>query len=309
MEHGLTDEARLKDAAAANAAVDVCVCTFRRGSLLQTLESLAGQQGAPPFRVIVADNDETPSAESLVNEARAVLKLDVTYVHAPARNISIARNACLDTATAPLVAFMDDDEIAPNDWLATMVSGLEGRDAVFGPVKALYAPDAPGWAIDGDFHSFGPAIRANGEIDTGYSSNVLFRRAAVGNLRFKPELGRSGGEDTFFFAALHAAGGKLGYCPDAALHEPTASNRANLNWLVRRNFRSGQTHARVQREQGKSAFAIAGPAFAKASYCVAAALLTVWSPVRVRKNIIRGALHVGVIARALGAAEPTLYGS
>src|SRR3954471_3997193 len=39
--------------------VDVCVCTFRRSSLRETLESLANQQNeAVRMRVIVADNDD-----------------------------------------------------------------------------------------------------------------------------------------------------------------------------------------------------------------------------------------------------------
>lgn len=48
-----------------SAAVDVCVCTFRRPAVRETPRSLAGQAGAPRF-VIVADNDEMPSAEGLV---------------------------------------------------------------------------------------------------------------------------------------------------------------------------------------------------------------------------------------------------
>jgi succinoglycan biosynthesis protein ExoM len=289
--------------------VDVCVCTFRRASLRRTLDSLAAQQGAPEFRVIVADNDETPSAQALVEQARSDLGLDITYVHAPARNISIARNACLDTANASLITFIDDDEIAPPHWLRTLAGGLGANDVVFGPVKAIYAPDAPRWVVDGDFHSFGPVVRANGEIDTGYSSNVLMRRAVIGDARFEPALGRTGGEDTFFFSRLHSAGAKLGASSEAFVEEPTAPERARLSWLLRRSFRSGQTHARVLCYRGQGALAIAAPAFAKALYCLAAALLTLWSPVGWRRDAIRGALHVGVIAKAFGARDVEIYGS
>jgi len=295
----------------AEAIVDVCIATFRRASLRETLASLSRQVGAPRFRVIVADNDEKPSAQYMVNAALTGLNLDIAYVHAPARNISIARNACLDAARANFVAFLDDDETAPPSWLADMLAHLKSEqlDVVFGPVKAEYDADAPAWAVRGDFHSFGPAVRANGEIDTGYSSNVLFRGATIGALRFDPALGRTGGEDTQFFAALHARGAKLGFCEKAAVHERTSQARANMVWLTRRSFRSGQTHARVQSERGQGALQIALPALAKAAYCLGAALLTVWSPVQVRANIIRGALHLGVIAKAFGVREPVLYGA
>lgn len=290
------------------ARIDVCVCTFRRPSLRDTLGSLARQQ--VPVRIIVADNDETPSAAATVEDARAEFGLDVVYIHAPARNISIARNACLDAVESQYVAFIDDDEVAPSTWLAALLRQIETDrlDVVFGPVRALYPNGAPAWAVSGNFHSFGPVVRADGEIDTGYSSNVLIRHAVIGALRFDPALGRTGGEDTVFFAQMHERGARLGFAPDAEVQEPTASERTKLGWLLRRSFRSGQSHARVLAMRGRARLAIGVPALAKAAYCMFAALLSMWSPVGVRRNLIRGALHVGAVAKALGAGELVLYG-
>jgi succinoglycan biosynthesis protein ExoM len=299
------------ETAGATARIDVCVCTFQRPSLHRTLASLAAQQGAPRFRVIVSDNDETPSAEALVDAARRELNLEIVYVHAPARNISIARNACLDRAGAEFVAFIDDDEIAPPEWLARITHFLATQplDVVFGPVKAIYPDTAPSWVREGDFHSFQTNER-NGAVDTGYSSNVVFKRSIVGTSRFDLALGRSGGEDAFFFAALHHHGARLGLCPGAVLEEPTPAQRMRLAWLVKRAFRSGQTYARIACDlRSRSRLALIVLAAVKVGYCAGGALLTLWSPVRWRANLIRGALHVGVIARALGARDLELYGT
>src|SRR4051794_4289515 len=81
--------------------VDVGVCTFRRAAVAETLASV-GAQALPDhirLRVIVADNDETPSAEAVVRAAAEAYGLDLVYVHAPSRNISLARNACLEAAS------------------------------------------------------------------------------------------------------------------------------------------------------------------------------------------------------------------
>ena len=43
--------------------------------------------------------------------------IDISYIHAPARNISIARNACVEAATGKWIAFIDDDELASENWL------------------------------------------------------------------------------------------------------------------------------------------------------------------------------------------------
>src|SRR5207244_1463324 len=117
--------------------IDVCVCTFRRPHVAQTLRSIAAQQGLEGrrLRIIVADNDEEPSARTLIARTAAELDVPVSYVHAPARNISVARNACLQQAGGDWLAFIDDDEIADPDWLAALLAEAEraGWDAVLGP--------------------------------------------------------------------------------------------------------------------------------------------------------------------------------
>jgi succinoglycan biosynthesis protein ExoM len=97
-------------------SIDVLICTFRRASIRDTLDSIALQDvpGHVCLRVVVADNDETPSAQDLITGLANRYPHPLHYLHAPARNISIARNACLDHATADWVAFIDDDETAPS---------------------------------------------------------------------------------------------------------------------------------------------------------------------------------------------------
>jgi len=127
-------------------SLDVCVCTFRRPSVAGLLASLAKQILPPSLRVrvIVADNDDTPSAREIVLDAFQANGLNGIYLHAPERNISIARNACLAAADADLVAFIDDDEVARPDWLAGLIAeqGRAAADVVFGKVNATYAADA-----------------------------------------------------------------------------------------------------------------------------------------------------------------------
>ena len=78
------------------------VCTFRRPLLARALRSLVGQTGMPGYRfcIIVADNDDTPSALSLVEDLGAESSITIHYAHAPARNITSARNAFLHKAAS-----------------------------------------------------------------------------------------------------------------------------------------------------------------------------------------------------------------
>ncbi|MCB9988457.1 MAG: glycosyltransferase family 2 protein [Rhodospirillales bacterium] len=298
--------------------IDICVCTFRRPQVADTLRSLARLALNPEWtvRVIVADNDDTPSARELVEKTAQETGLSVTYVHAPARNISVARNACLDNADADYVAFLDDDEIAAPNWLMALMAEITkgDSDVVLGPVQAFYGDEAPDWMKKGDFHATQPVWVA-GEIITGYSCNVLFRASApaLQGLRFRPDLGRSGGEDTVFFAAIHQNGGKIAYAPAALVTEDVPPARARLGWLLKRKFRSGQTHGLLLMEaQG---FGIAPRlkngmvAALKWGLSYIMALLNIWRFDRAAFWLLRGTLHLGVIMRLLGKSDLVQYGT
>lgn len=289
-------------------SVDICICTFRRPFLAETLASVAALTVENvDVRVIIADNDKVPSAQGLVEAARHGFPHTITYVHAPSANICIARNACLDAASADYVAFIDDDETVSPQWLCALLATAQetNADAVLGPVRAVYDPQTPEWMVRGDFHSTLP-VTVNGAIRTGYTCNVLIRRAdPFAALRFDLSLGKSGGEDTDYFYRLTSLGGTIAEAPEALVYEPVPADRAAMAWLVRRRLRMGQTHGKLI---GGSRLTAAAIATAKAGFCVAMTGLTAFSPIERRKNFLRAVLHMGVIGGILGIRPAVHYG-
>lgn len=297
-------------------AIDICVCTFRRPALAETLRSLATLKRPQGYRVgiIIADNDDEPTARELVGRLVQELDLPVRYIHCPARNISIARNACLDASRARFIAFIDDDETATEEWLERLVKAAEASqaDAVLGPVRADYGSGAPEWMRRGDFHSTFP-VWVGGEIRTGYTCNVLMRMDAqtIHGRRFSLDRGQSGGEDTAFFDEVHRAGGRIVYAPDAWTEEVVPTDRASFRWLLRRRYRVGQTHGRLLGSQ-KAGAAFAAQLMlvsAKVAYCFLSAGLTVLWPTSRNRNILRGIMHVGVLSGLVGISEIRQYGT
>lgn len=296
--------------------VDIAVCTYRRDELDQTLLSLAALSVPQhvTVRVIVADNDANPTARPRVEAMRSTLPFEIAYVHCPASNISIARNACLDNANGDFLAFIDDDETASAAWLAELLAMAEetGADAVLGPVRATYGAAAPQWMRQGDFHSTAP-VWVGGRIVTGYTCNVLLRRSAPSLVerRFNLALGRSGGEDTEFFTDMTDAGGKIAFAPDAWVEEPVPTKRATLSWLSKRRFRFGQTHGRVvlHGSQGLRRYIRAGTAAAKAGFCFAVAGVYLFIPIKRYRYGLRGLMHVGVVSGLFGVREIEQYGA
>lgn len=296
--------------------IDIAVCTYRRPELDRTLLSLAvlTVPAGAQLRIIVADNDVTPSARGRVDAMRSAVPFEIAYVHCPASNISIARNACLDHAIGDFVAFIDDDETACEDWLTELLvmADTTGADAVLGPVRAIYDNTAPIWMRDGDFHSTLPVWVA-GEIRTGYTCNVLLRRSApslVGR-RFNVALGRTGGEDTEFFTHMHEAGGRIAFAADALVEEPVPGKRATFSWLAKRRFRMGQTHGRMLLEGAAGirhlrAVVLAG---SKSAYCFVVSALLAASPIQRHRYGLRGIMHAGVVSGLFGVREIEQYGN
>jgi len=297
--------------------IDLCVCTYRRAYIADTLRSVAAlnRDAAWSIRIIVADNDKTPAAKSFIETALKETNLDYLYIHAPEQNISIARNACLDAAKAGLVAFIDDDEIVSPQWLTEMMGTLQtsGADAVMGPVNAVYRASAPRWIRNSNFHSTLP-VMTGGEIVTGGSGNVLMRTdsPAIAGRRFRIDLGRSGGEDSEFFSAISRAGGCIAYAENAIVTEEVPDNRATMGWLMKRRLRYGQTHGLLLLETATFRpvtrilhSVIAG---GKVLFSLFMALFTIINPDRMRFWLLRAALHIGVILHLIGSRTVEIYG-
>lgn len=295
--------------------VDICICTFQRPQIVETLTSVA-QIDVPDgvaVRVIIADNDDTPTAQGAV--AAVSMPFELAYVHAPSRNISIARNACLDAATADFVVFIDDDESVEPNWFSALLNKQRetGAEVVLGPALALYPEDAPDWLREGDYHS-STATYVDGEIRTAYTCNVLIERTAppIEGKRFRLELGKTGGEDTVFFAEIYRDGGRFAYAPEARVSEPVEHKRLGLKWLLQRKIRFGQTHAltvlELQNGGILARLKLAMLASLKLTFSLGMALVSILSPGGWRKWLIRGALHAGVVSKCFGAQERASYG-
>ena len=281
--------------------ITIGICTYRRAQLAYTLASIA-QVNLPldtTLCIVVADNDDEPSAQVTVATAASEHGLDITYLHVPARNISLARNACLDAASGEYFAFIDDDELADPAWLTELLTTQRATSAeiVLGPVQALYLPTAPRWLRAGNFHSTYPVATKGGAISTGYCGNVLMKLGtpALKELHFRLDCGVTGGEDTDFFHRAHAAGAAIAYAKKAFVYEPVAPWRATLHWLLQRHYRYGQTHAALIIEANKPHAWNILLASTKMIFCYAMVILCCLMPLVRRRWLLRGTLHLAVM--------------
>lgn len=293
--------------------IDILMCTFRRPEVAEAIGAL-GRIDLPAgsdLRLVVADNDDSDSARDIVDRAAAALPFPCHYIHAPARNISVARNACLDAASrrgADWIVSLDDDETVRRDWLVQLLAAAQGYDGSFGKVQAIYPDEAPEWMRALDLHSAHPE-HLGSQIRTGISGNAALRWRGTPwqDQRFDLSRGTTGGEDTEFFLRLYNMGARFAAAPLAIATEPVPPSRQSLQWLSQRRFRMGQTH--VITAQGPLARArLMTTALAKAVYCRLREKTSGGDETRRYFWYLRGQLHRGVVAGLLAVPEPQLYG-
>ncbi len=230
--------------------IAVCIATYRRAERLGALLDDLAQQKLPPVEIIVVDNDAAGTARDTVEQHRGrVNAYPIRYDIQPARNIALTRNRTVELATAEWLAFVDDDERAPNLWLSQLAEAAQrySADAVLGPVVPLVPEIAPQWIRRGRFYDFarfgsGEAIPLN-RLRFG---NILLHGARLRQepVPFDPAYGLATGEDADLLIRLVQKGAKIVWCDEAVVMEPVESARLSLRWLLQRALSGGQEYSR-----------------------------------------------------------------
>jgi succinoglycan biosynthesis protein ExoM len=234
--------------------VSICVATFRRPrGLARLLDSLA-RLALPKdlvVEIVVVDNDAVGEARSQALAASEAAR-SVRWFVEPRQNISLARNRAVSEARGRWLAFIDDDEVADENWLAAFWAEVESGagDGFFGPVLPRLDTVAIPWlGVETFFsrrrHPSGKRIEA---CETS-TSNALVLHSLFADCRFDPAWGRTGGEDSEIFDRILAAGARFLWCDEAIVCETIPASRYRLGWLAQRAFRGGMSFTRLQRQR------------------------------------------------------------
>jgi O-antigen biosynthesis protein len=205
--------------------VSVIVPTRNRHAFVQDLVASIGRGTDVPAEIVVIDQSDVRD--------EALPSLDAngcTVVHRrlEAVGASAARNEGIRIAGNDVLVFVDDDVIAAEKWLGTLVSALrrEGEGTV---VSGMYAPGSPE-----EEGAFAPSLKSDAQAavyegrkaaNVLWSGNMALFRSAVDEIGYFDErLGPGkrrfpgGGEDNDFCFRLLEAGYRIVYEPDAVVY-------------------------------------------------------------------------------------------
>src|SRR5690606_27728072 len=112
--------------------ISIVIPTYRRPEWLrETLASCLRQTGMAEgaYEIVVVDNCPERSAEATVAAVSSGTTVPVTYVAEPRSGVSHARNAGVRASRGTSIAFIDDDELATDGWLAALLDAQRRFDA------------------------------------------------------------------------------------------------------------------------------------------------------------------------------------
>lgn len=167
--------------------ISVVLCTYNRARCLpRTLESLTRQSlQAAHYEIVVVDNGSSDNTSVVIRRFQAEHPFtEIVLVSEPTQGLAHARNTGCKTARGRYLAFIDDDCIASEDWLETILACHEQVRpkpvSVGGPIFPRYDSEAPMWFKDSyetDTWGDRPRFLIAGESFTG--CNMSFRKAVI----------------------------------------------------------------------------------------------------------------------------------
>jgi len=185
--------------------LSIIICTYNRSGLLKhCLDNLLQQDASQKsFEVIIVDNNSTDRTKEVVTQY--VKKIpNLTYVFEKVQGLSYARNRGYDVAQGDYLVYLDDDTIAPPDYLSNIQNVIKKYtpDILGGPIYPYYTSEKPSWFKDKY------QIRKY-ENNSGFS---LTCRVSGGNFTIKMNILKKIG---LFDVELGIKGDKLGLGEDA----------------------------------------------------------------------------------------------
>jgi len=237
--------------------VSVVLCEHtvdRYDDFREAAESVLTQSYEDVELVLVSDGSE-PVADRMREDFGD--RPDVT-IHGNDRNVGLlkSRNNGAEAASGDVVAFVDDDAIADEEWVAQLVEAYEYEDALAagGKMTPLWVTGKPGflpeefyWLVGVTHRGFGRGIDTPGEVRNTNGSNISFDRGVFLELGgFDADIGgRKGdrnlqGGETELCERLRAEYGRgVYYNPEAVVAHKVFDYRTDPRWLFDRAFWQG----------------------------------------------------------------------
>jgi GT2 family glycosyltransferase len=240
---------------------DACVviCAFsleRLDQAVASVESVLAQRTKPAQVLVVVDHNE-----ELHGILRSRLPQEVEIIaNTGPRGLASARNTAVLASHGDPIVFIDDDAVAHQRWLETLLAAFEDPDVIGAGGHALprWESEQPAWFPDELLWVVGCSYRglpSTGVVRNPLGCNMAFRAEVFERVgSFDPTMGRIGShplgcEETEFCirAVRELPAGKLVLVSGAEVEHAVRRDRGRPAYLLRRCYYEGISKALVRK--------------------------------------------------------------
>ena len=231
-----------------NPLTTVIIPTYNREDHLRSAIRSVLAQSYHSLELLVIDNNCTDGTDECVRELAREDKR-IRRIHEQTQGLNPARNRGLAEARGEFVAYLDDDELAPSYWLASLMECCRetGADGAGGSYLALWEDVPPVWLSRSECLKEIVGVSSRGDIrkptDWLLGGNCCYRRKALeavgGFGNFAGYVGRGSladGADVAVGQKLRQSGYNLWFEPQAGVFHKMPLERQSLHYVGRRAF-------------------------------------------------------------------------
>lgn len=157
----------------------VIVCTYNGADTIEEcLRSLLAQDFSEDYEIIVVDDGSTDETDTVVerftDDGVQLIR------HQTNKGLAAARNTGWKAAEGTYVAYIDDDAVAPPDWLSSLHARYDEHiDGVGGYPESYYNDVIGDFEVARGLYRYGPDAE---NIDGPGGMNMSFRRSVLEDL-------------------------------------------------------------------------------------------------------------------------------
>lgn len=248
-------------------ALSIVLPTFNRSAELPAAIESALDQTAPSdrYEILVVDNNSPDRTAETVAAIAAAHAGRVRYVFEARQGVSYARQAGIDVARAPIIAFFDDDvRVSPN-WVETILRTFDEHpelECIGGRVLPRWSTTPPGWLTSSHWAPLAlqdlgdePMVVSSENPRGLISANLACRKRLLDRIGgFSPEFQRvkdgiGSLEDDEWNRRLWKSGGKALYVPDLITTTDVPSSRLTRAYHRRWHRGHGRFYALLRADE------------------------------------------------------------
>ena len=183
-------------------------------------------------------------------------RASATSPPAPRRGLNAARNTGVRESGGALIAFVDDDVLAPQGWLEALAEGArrhQHAEAFGGPIRARFEGRPPrGCGREQPPITTLDLGAQDREVDFVWGANFAVRRSAIERVGpFDEGIVQPHGDEEEWLERLRGAGGRIVYLAAAGLDHRRTAEDARLRPLARAAYARGRGARASDRRRGR----------------------------------------------------------